>query len=334
MEDRLFLCALARIPFLSAKEKAFFLDLFSDAGDVLRLTLPDIQALISRRFRKQPSWSPAQVLESAAADVRYCERAGVRLISISDYDYPGNLREIYDPPFLLFVRGTLPPADAAAAAVIGTRKPTGAALRAAYNLCLELGFSGVPVVSGLARGIDTAAHRGCTDAECPSIAVLGTGIDILYPKENRDLAVKIMSKGAVISEYPPGTPPLAYNFPKRNRLISGLASVVVIAQAPERSGALITADYALDQGRDVMVLEDGLTGLEGLGTLRLAEDGAAVIKRPADLLNLMNVAGSAHMNVHGNAVSGGDPGLVLAKNLEDELCGSAYMQYGEYFRRT
>lgn len=333
MEDKLLLCILQRMSFLSVKEKSLFIELFSDADQVLRLTLADIRSLIGRRFTKQPTWSADEVLKGAERDLGYCEETEVRLLCIRDKDFPGCLREIYDPPFLLFVRGTLPTAGISAAAVVGTRKPTGAALRATFNLCLELGFAGVPVVSGLARGIDTAAHKGCVDAGCPTIAVLGTGIDTIYPRENRGLAGKILSNGAIVSEYPPGTPALAYNFPKRNRLISGLAAVVVIAQAPEKSGALITADYALDQGREVVVLEDGLTGFEGLGTFKLAEDGAAVIGRPGELLELLGIAGGMQSRGHEEPVSEGDPGIALAKNLEDELYGRTYMQYGEYFRR-
>ncbi|TFG64034.1 MAG: DNA-protecting protein DprA [Spirochaetales bacterium] len=334
MEDRHFLCALNRITFLSAAEKLLIADLCGSENDFMRFSLDDISSLIQRRLRN-PSWDPGSLLRAGEADAARCESGNARIVWYWDGDYPPQLREIYDPPFLLFVRGVTPPAERPLAAVVGTRRPTGSALKAAYNLCLALGNAGISVVSGLARGIDAAAHRGCLDGGCPSFAVFGTGIDTVYPKENKPLAADLLDGGGFISEFPPGVPPLAYNFPSRNRIISGLARVVVIAQAPEHSGALITADYALDQGREVMVLQEGLEGLPGKGTARIAYDGACVVQNPLDLVTQLG-AGSAFSDIPAGEEPLNFPpnaGRSMAKNLEDELCGTAHSRYGGFFRR-
>ncbi|HUJ76946.1 MAG TPA: DNA-processing protein DprA, partial [bacterium] len=159
------------------------------------------------------------------------------------------------------------------------------ARRAAFRLGAELGRAGVGVVSGLARGIDREAHDGCLQAAGRTVAVLGNGIDQVYPPSSRPSAMAILSRGgAILSEYPPGVPPLQYHFPARNRIISGLCRGVVVVQAPEKSGALITAEHALQEGRDLFVHRAGLAGSAGAGSRRLAEAGAVVIQAGAEIL--------------------------------------------------
>jgi DNA processing protein len=170
-------------------------------------------------------------------------------------------------------------------AVVGTRKPSRAGAGRAFVLGRELGEEGISVVSGLALGIDSMAHRGNIEGRAPTIAVLGSGVDEVYPSSNRNLARRILETGGLIlSEYAPGTKPAKWNFPARNRIISALARGTVIVEAPEKSGALITADFALQQGRDLWVDRAGVASPRSKGTARLAEDGAGIISSAADIL--------------------------------------------------
>jgi DNA processing protein len=214
----------------------------------------------------------------AERDAAFSLKLGIKLVSWREKSYPPLLREIYDPPALLFYRGALPDPERPMAAVVGTRKPSAKAAERAYALGRELGDAGIPVVSGLALGIDSMAHRGNIDAGSATVAVLGSGPDYVYPVSNRDLARRILETGGlIVSEYPPGTKPLRWNFPARNRIISALARGTVVVEAPEKSGALITAAFALEQGRDLWVDRAGVYSKRGTGTARLAGDGAAVI---------------------------------------------------------
>jgi len=215
----------------------------------------------------------------------YAALQGIGFVSIDSPDYPPLLREIYDPPRGLFFRGNLPSWDRPMVAIVGTRRPDGAALGEAYRISRDLAQGGVPVVSGLALGIDSLAHKGCLEGRGLTIAVLGSGVDEVYPASNRDLARRILSTGGcLLSEYPPGTPPLKHHFPARNRIISGLSRGVLVVEAPEVSGALITARFALEQGRDLWVGASGHASPLGEGTRNLAEDGARVISRASQIL--------------------------------------------------
>lgn len=210
---------------------------------------------------------------------------GIRFVSHDSPEYPPLLREIYDPPSILYYLGHLTNPEKPAAAVVGTRKPSPEALAQAYSLGKGLGKAGIIVVSGLALGIDAMAHRGCLDGGGLTIAVLGSGLDEVYPASNRALARRILEQGgALVSEYPPGTKPYKWNFPQRNRIISGLARGTVIVEAPEKSGALHTARFALDQGRDLWAGRAGVFSRLGEGTKRLAIDGCGVISSAADIL--------------------------------------------------
>lgn len=216
-----------------------------------------------------------------------CElpRIGARLVRWSDPDYPVNLRHIADPPPYFFVRGSLMADDPKYVAVVGARAASDAGRRMAQRLGLELAVKGFTVVSGLARGIDSEAHQGALDAQGHTAAVMGCGIDIIYPPENRKLADAIIEGGgALVSELPVGTPPIAENFPTRNRLISGLCLGVVIVEAAEKSGSLITARMALEQDRQVFAVPGSpLTG-RTRGSNRLLKEGARLVDCVEDVL--------------------------------------------------
>jgi DNA processing protein len=216
-----------------------------------------------------------------------CElpRLGARLVRWSDPDYPVNLRQIPDPPPYFFIRGSLKTDDSHCIAVVGARAASDAGRRMAQRLGLELAAKGFTVVSGLARGIDSEAHQGALDGGGRTAAVMGCGIDVIYPPENRKLATAIIDGGgAIISELPVGTPPIAENFPTRNRLISGLCLGVVIVEAAEKSGSLITARMALEQDRQVFAVPGSpLTG-RTRGSNRLLKDGARLVDCVEDVL--------------------------------------------------
>jgi len=216
-----------------------------------------------------------------------CElpRLGARLVRWSDPDYPSNLRQIADPPPYFFIRGALKPDDSRCIAVVGARAASEMGRRMAQRLGLELAAQGFSVVSGLARGIDSEAHQGALDGRGHTAAVMGCGIDVIYPSENRKLATAIIDGGgAIISELPVGTPPIAENFPTRNRLISGLCLGVVIVEAAEKSGSLITARMALEQDRQVFAVPGSpLTG-RTRGSNRLLKEGARLVDCVEDVL--------------------------------------------------
>jgi DNA processing protein len=218
------------------------------------------------------------------------EEHGAGLITIKDRAYPPLLREVYDPPLLLYTKGKMVDSDAPAVAVVGTRRASPYGLAMAEKTGLELASAGVTVVSGMARGCDSAAHRGAlSTAGGRTIAVLGTGIDRVYPRENKRLYEQIADKGLILSELPMSSAPLPRNFPMRNRIISGLCLGVVVVEAPLRSGAMMTARLALDSGRDVFAMPGHATSLRSSGTNKLIKDGAALVEGGVDILEALGV---------------------------------------------
>ena len=208
-------------------------------------------------------------------ELERCLKAGVSIIGFNDPLYPAMLREIYDPPIVLYVKGTLLPCDSAAVAIVGSRHASVYGAQQARRFARELAQSGFTIVSGLARGIDLAAHQGAL--EVPSgrtIAVLGCGVDVFYPKENSEFYSRIAERGAVVSEYALGSEPCAHHFPKRNRIISGFSLGVLVVEAHVRSGSLITARLALEQGREVFAMPGRIDQVTSRGTHQLLREGA------------------------------------------------------------
>lgn len=204
--------------------------------------------------------------------------------------YPRLLHEIYNPPVGIYVRGTLPEEGIETVAIIGARKCSRYGAGVAYDLAKDLGKTNVIVVSGMAKGIDSEAHKGILDGGGRTIAVLGCGVDICYPKENENLMERIVANGCVLSEYPPGTPALPKNFPYRNRIISGLSRMLIVVEAGKRSGTLITADLALENGRDVFVVPGNVTSALSYGTNALIKQGCPIITEGNDILQELGIA--------------------------------------------
>jgi len=214
---------------------------------------------------------------------------GAHVLTWENPDYPRLLREIPDPPPVLYVRGTLTEEDAWAVAIVGTRRALAYGREVTRRLATALARSGITIVSGLARGIDAEAHRAALEAGGRTIAVLGCGIDRIYPPEHRKLASEIIAHGALVSDYSLGTEPEGSNFPPRNRIISGLSLGVLVTQAGIRSGALITASYAAEHGRDVFAVPGSILVRGHAGTNALIQDGAKVVLGPEDILEELNL---------------------------------------------
>ena len=249
---------------------------YADAGELLLtegITRDQVHALEDHKLDKA---------DKVLAD---CQRLGLRILTIQDAEYPGRLQNIYDPPCLLYVKGRLPAFDEeAAVAVVGTRDCTPYGIACAEKLGYGLASGGAVVVSGLAKGIDAAASRGALRAGGVTVGVVGNGLDVHYPYESRYLYEDIAAAGALLSEYPPGTEPAGNHFPARNRIISGLSLATLVAEAPERSGALITAETALEQGRDVFAVPGPIDAPASVGCNRLIRDGAGLVSDAWDIL--------------------------------------------------
>ena len=234
-------------------------------------------------------------LRSTEADVdgelRLAEEHGVRLLARNDKDYPHNLKFIYDPPPILYVKGELRPQDVLSMAIVGSRLCTYYGQTQAERFAGVLGHAGFTIVSGLARGIDTSAHSGALKAGARTIAVMGCGLARIYPRENVELAERISKEGAIVSELPMLTPPDRNNFPPRNRLISGLSLGVVVIEAGQRSGSLITAHWALEQGKEVFALPGQIDSPSSRGTHKLIKEGAKLVEDVSDILDELGPLG-------------------------------------------
>jgi DNA processing protein len=259
------------------------LDEFKSPENILRAPIDKLRSV------KGIGPSIAKAVKSAGSDydvekeIALAEKSGVVILTVFDEDYPENLKNIYDPPVILYVKGTIKKEDSLAVSIVGSRKCTYYGMNMADNIAEKLAFQGVTVVSGLARGIDTAAHKGALKAG-RTIAVLGSGLGNIYPAENKPLSEKIAQNGAVISEFPMLMPPNKTNFPQRNRIISGLSMAVLVVEAANKSGALITADFALEQGRDVFAVPGAAGRLSSAGTNSLIKQGAKLIDSAEDIL--------------------------------------------------
>jgi DNA processing protein len=276
--------ALRRVHGVGARVSRLLLEHFRSAERIFAASEAE---LIAAGIPRPTAHSIKQFADFAPSEKELCElpRIGVRVIKWTDGEYPANLRQIADPPPYFMLRGTITADDPKFIAVVGARAASDAGRRMARRLGLELALKGFTVVSGLARGIDCEAHQGALDAGGKTIAVMGCGIDIVYPPENKSLAeAMIGSGGGLISELPLGTPPIAENFPSRNRLISGLCLGVVVVEAAERSGSLITARMALEQDRQVFAVPGSpLTG-KTRGSNRLLKEGARLVECVEDVI--------------------------------------------------
>lgn len=275
---------LAELPGLRNPSKLALLRHFGSPEDIF---LADREELLLAEDVPADQAELALNRDLSAADriLADCQRLNLRVLTIQDAEYPRRLRNIFDPPLLLYVKGRLPAVDEeAAVAVVGTRKCTPYGIASAERLSRELSACGAVVVTGLARGVDSAAARGALRAGGRVVGVTGGGLDVVYPPENRDLYDDVAAAGALISEYPPGSEPERHHFPARNRIMSGLSVAALVVEAPAHSGALITAGLALDQGRDVYAVPGPIGAPASVGCNRLIRDGAGLAAEGWDIL--------------------------------------------------
>lgn len=222
-------------------------------------------------------------------ELRLIKKHGVKVISFLDEGYPENLKNIYDPPIVLYVKGDILAQDRASVAIVGSRLASFYGLNTAEKLAFELASKGLTIISGLARGIDSSAHKGALKAKGRTLAILGSGIANIYPEEHAPLADRISESGALISEFPMTMPPEKRNFPCRNRIISGLSLGVVVVEAAQKSGALITSDIAMEQGKDVFAVPGKVDSVTSRGTNALIKQGAKLAETADDILEELNL---------------------------------------------
>lgn len=275
---------LTRLTGLKNQSRLLLLRHFGTPEAVYFAEPPEL-ALVEGLERQQSALLSNHSLDAAERVLERCHRLNIQLVTLQDAVYPERLRNIYDPPCLLYVRGRLPALDEEIViSVVGTRSCTPYGIVCAERLSYGLATGGAIVASGLARGVDSAAIRGALLGGGVTIGVLGNGLDIVYPRENEGLYEDVAATGALISEYPPGTEPLPGNFPIRNRILSGIGVGALIVEAPLRSGALITASRAAEQGRDVFAVPGPIGAPTSQGCNRLIRDGAALVTDAADIL--------------------------------------------------
>ena len=267
-------------------------------------------------------------ISGAEAIEEHCRKSGVRILCMQDADYPDRLRSIEDPPVVIYIKGKLPPVDdRLCIGVVGTRKSSEYGRDTAARIARELAEKGGVIVTGLAEGIDSAAAKGALEAHGSVIAVLGTGVDVVYPAWNTHLQNTVAETGALVSEYPPGTGATRYSFPRRNRIISGLSLGIAVVQAPQRSGALISASHAQEQGRDVFVVPGAVDDPGFLGSNALIRDGAQLIRSGEDILEEYSFRYPELLRKSGR--SRPDPGAVPTKEAIDKADTVDYSSLSE-----
>jgi DNA processing protein len=278
------LLILNAIPGIGNRRCTRLIERCGSARAVLALSLSDMQHLANLPENSAKAFQEIEQEKFLEEEYRLIERHQVRAISIWDGEYPERLRNIPDAPLVLYLRGQLFADDDIALAIVGTRRPSIYGQTTAQRFATALAEKGVTIISGLARGIDTAAHRGALRGRGRTIAVLGCGLSQIYPLENIPLAKEIERQGALLSEFPMSAPPSSFHFPRRNRIISGLTLGVVVVEAAKRSGALITSDFALEQGREVFAVPGQVDQANAQGTNHLIKQGAKLVITVDDIL--------------------------------------------------
>ncbi|NOY98469.1 MAG: DNA-protecting protein DprA [Chloroflexi bacterium] len=288
MDDKRYWVGFNLVKGIGAVRLKALLDHFGDAASAWQGTPDELRAaglsqkLVERFLQVREDIDLDRLWEQFSAQ-------GIRVLTRTDEAYPERLREIAQSPPVLYLRGEVTADDMWAVAIVGTRRATSYGRQVAEELATFLAQNGVTVVSGLARGVDAIAHQAALKAGGRTLAVLGSGVDRVYPPEHRTLAGKIIANGALISDYPPGTPPESSNFPPRNRIISGLSMATIVVEAGETSGALITAEFAVEQGREVFAVPGNIFAPQSKGANRLIQQGAHPLLKVRDVLDVLDL---------------------------------------------
>ena len=322
------------IPGIGRVRLAQLVNSFGNLEDAWRAEPAELKraGLDSRVIHAITSARPKLSLE---AEMEKLERYGVEVFSHHDSGYPARLKEIYDYPPILYVRGSLLPENEWCLAVVGTRRATAYGKQVTGEIVTDLARSKITVVSGLARGIDTVAHQSALEADGRTIAVFGCGLDMVYPSENATLARRIMEQGALVSEYPLGTKPRAENFPRRNRIMSGLSLGVLVIEAGKTSGAMITARLALEQNREVFAIPGSILSPSSSGANHLIQEGAKLVNNYTDILEELNLTAVAHQMEIKEIIPASDTEALLLKQLSsepthiDEVCRNSNLSISQ-----
>jgi DNA processing protein len=287
-EDQLHWLALVLIPGLGPRRILPLLERFRSVQAIFRASRSELMAAGLPGGAAQSVASGCS-FEQAVEQQQRMMAYGAELIVFQDPLYPPRLREIYDPPMVLFARGRLELLERTGLAIVGTRRPTPYGVAAAERLAADLATRGLVIVSGMARGIDTAAHRAALSVGGDTVAVFGSGVDHVYPAENRRLAEEIAARGLLLSEYPMGTPGHPQNFPQRNRIISGMSVGVLVVEGAQYSGSAITAQLALEQGREVFAVPGNITSKWSFAPNLLIKQGAKLVQAAEDILSELSL---------------------------------------------
>ncbi|MFN8637745.1 MAG: DNA-processing protein DprA, partial [Chloroflexota bacterium] len=317
LDERIYWVLLTMVKQIGPARFGRLLDRFGSAEAAWHASLLDLTGVGLER-RAVESLGKLRASLDPEAEWRRLEQQGVSVVILDDPTYPTALREIADPPPVLYARGELSPADDWAIAVVGTRRASIYGRQATERIVSDVARAGVTVVSGLAKGIDTVAHRAALTAGGRTIAVLGSGLDRVYPEENRALADRIAASGAVLTEYPLGTPPDATNFPRRNRIVSGLARATLVVEADHKSGAMITATQAAEQGRDVFAVPGSIFSPLSAGPHQLIREGAKVVTDASDILEELHLTAVVEERATREALPADPTEAALLRLLSDE----------------
>lgn len=281
MDNLAFLLACNRIPNLGPRTIARCRKIWPNLADLFNATHTELQALgLSEQIQHALKEFDFSIID---ADLAWMEKPNHHILMLGDAYYPNLLAEIDDPPPILYAKGHLDCLSQPLLSIVGTRNPSAAGSNIAWQFAYDLSQAGLAIVSGLALGIDAQAHSGCLAAQGKTIAVLGTGIDEVYPRRHHSLTRQISESGLILSEFPLGSPPIAQHFPRRNRIISGLSTALLVVEAALRSGSLITAKFAMEQNRDVFAIPGSIYHSQASGCLRLLQQGACLVTTPQEL---------------------------------------------------
>jgi len=331
-EEELYWLALKLIPGLGTRTSGKLLDRFRSPQTIFRASRSELEAAGLTGAVAQ-SIASGVTFEDAAAQQEKMVEAGAELIAIGDPRYPQPLREIFDPPIVLFARGRIELLQSIMLGVVGTRRATPYGLAVAERLSADLAHAGLTIVSGMARGIDTASHRGALGAGGDTVAVLGCGVDIVYPSENRKLAAELAGKGLIVSEFPMGATAFPQNFPIRNRIISGMSVGVLVVEGAQYSGSAITAKLAMDQGREVFAVPGNITSKLSWGPNLLIKQGARLVQDWNDVVSELPAESRRHLIEQGRQkLLGGE--AASGEGAQASLLSDAAPEIGAVARRT
>jgi len=317
MDDKRFWVGFTLVKGIGAVRLRALLDYFGDAETAWNASLFD---LVGAGLSPKLAERILQVRSVVNLDEYIAQTAkqGIRILTWNDPEYPSHLYEIDQPPPVLYLRGEVTPEDAWAVAIVGTRSVTPYGRQVTEELATVLAQNGVTIVSGLARGVDGIAHRAALKAGGRTLAVLGSGLDKIYPPEHRALAEQIAAQGAILSDYAPGTPPDSANFPPRNRIISGLSMAVIVVEAGDTSGALITAEFAIEQGREVFAVPGSIFAPQSRGPNHLISNGAKILLSPQTVLEALDLTRNVERRAIRKAVPADPTEAILLEALGAE----------------